>query len=101
MASVIGVRFPHDRRRFSPTPEARKTLANFTHAWEAKRGFGVPRPGSSPRSPSRTLQEVLTVGLVELDPADPATGAAALAEQEHQRHEQITEVIESAELREF
>jgi hypothetical protein len=84
------------RRRLKPG----KTLEDFTRAWEAERGFGVPArvfTATSLSDPS----EILTVGFVDLDPARLAEGAAAVAEQEHQRHESIDEVIESTELREF
>lgn len=84
------------RRRLKPG----KTLEDFTRAWEAERGFGVPArvfTGVSMSDP----EEILTVGFVDLDPAQLAEGAAAVAEQEHQRHESIAEVIESTELREF
>jgi len=84
------------RRRLKPG----KTLADFTHAWEAERGFGVPARVFTAVSLSDP-SEILTVGLVDLDPADLEAGAAAVAEQEHQRHESIAEVIESTELREF
>ena len=84
------------RRRLKPG----KTLADFTRAWEAERGFGVPARVFTAVSLSDP-REILTVGFVDLDPADLEAGAAAVAEQEHQRHESIAEVIESTELREF
>jgi hypothetical protein len=84
------------RRRLKPG----KTLEDFTRAWEAERGFGVPArvfTGVSLSDPD----EILTVGFVDLDPAELEAGAAAVAAQEHQRHESIAQVIESTELREF
>lgn len=83
-------------RRLSPG----KTYEDFKAAWEAEQGFGAP---------ARVLtavgladpQEVLTVGLVDLDPAQLEAGFQQVAEQEHVRHERIAEVIESTELRAF
>ena len=77
-----------------------KTLADFTRAWEAERGFGVPARVFTAVSLSDP-SEVLTVGFVDLEPAEMEAGAAKVAEQEHDRHERIAEVIESTELREF
>lgn len=84
------------RRRLKPG----KTLEDFTRAWEAERGFGVPARVFTAVSLSDP-GEILTVGFVDLDPAELEAGAAAVAEQEHQRHEAIAAVIESTELREF
>ena len=84
------------RRRLKPG----KTLDDFTRAWEAERGFGVPARVFTAASLSDP-REVLTVGFVDLEPADLEAGAAKVAEQEHERHERIAEVIESTELREF
>lgn len=84
------------RRRLKPG----KTLEDFTRAWEAERGFGVPARVFTAVSLSDP-NEILTVGFVDLDPADLEAGFAEVSEQEHQRHERIAEVIESTELREF
>jgi hypothetical protein len=84
------------RRRLKPG----KTLADFTSAWEAERGFGVPARVFTAVSLSDP-SEILTVGFVDLDPGQLEAGAAAVAAQEHDRHERIAEVIESNELREF
>ncbi|OJU84650.1 MAG: hypothetical protein BGO11_11245 [Solirubrobacterales bacterium 70-9] len=84
------------RRKLKPG----KTIEDFTRAWEAEKGFGVPArvfTATSLSDPS----EILTVGFVDLDPADLEAGAAAVAEQEQERHERIADVIESTELREF
>ena len=84
------------RRRLRPG----KTLEDFTRAWEAERGFGVPGRVFTAVSLSDP-RNVLTVGFVDLDPADLEASVAKVAEQEHERHERIAEVIESTELREF
>lgn len=84
------------RRRLKPG----KTLEDFTRAWEAERGFGVPARVFTATSLSDP-GEILTVGFVDLEPADLEAGFAEVAEQEHDRHERIAEVIESTELREF
>jgi hypothetical protein len=77
-----------------------KTFDDFKQAWEAEQGFGAP---------ARVLtavgladpREILTIGLVDLDPADLEASFAHLADQEHKRHTKIEEVIESTELRSF
>lgn len=77
-----------------------KTLDDFTRAWEAERGFGVPARVFTAVSLSDP-SEILTVGFVDLDPADLEAGFDEVTAQEHQRHERIAEVIESTELRAF
>jgi hypothetical protein len=84
------------RRRLRPG----KTLDDFTRAWEAERGFGVPARVFTAASLSDP-REVLTVGFVDLEPADLEASFEAVAAQEHERHERIAEVVESTELREF
>jgi hypothetical protein len=84
------------RRRLKPG----KNLEDFTRAWEAERGFGVPARVFTAASLADP-REILTVGFVDLDPAELEAGVAQVAEQEQERHERIAEVIESTELREF
>lgn len=77
-----------------------KTFEDFKAAWEAEEGFGAP---------ARVLtavgladpREVLTVGLVDLEPAQLEGSVQQVADQEHVRHDRIAEVIESTELRSF
>lgn len=84
------------RRRLKPG----MTFDDFKRAWEAERGFGVPARVLSAVSIADP-SEILTVGLVDIDPAEMATATERVAEQEHKRHDLIAEVIESTELRAF
>lgn len=74
------------------------TFEDFREAWEADRGFGVPtRVFNAVRLDDE--REILTFGIVDVEPGDLAEGLDAVADQEAVRHSRIDDVIESTELK--
>ncbi len=77
-----------------------KTYDAFRAAWEPQSGLGVPtRVVTGQRVDDE--REIVTIGLIDVDPADAEALLTRVQPEQDRRHERIDEVIEPEMTRAF